>query len=55
VLSVVSAGPGGASSDVQQLLQQEQPTPAAPGALPLGDQAPPSGAQAPTGTPAPQQ
>lgn len=51
VLSVVSAGPRGASSDVQQLLQQEQPAPSAPGALPLGEQAAPSGPPAP----APQQ
>ena len=54
VLSVVSAGPGSASSDVQQLLQQEQPAPSAPGALPLGEPAAPSGPPAPASTPAPQ-
>jgi len=51
VLSVVSAGPRGSASDVQQLLQQEEAAPAAPGALPLGEPAQPSG----TPAPAPQQ
>lgn len=55
VLSVVSSNPSGTGSDVQQLLQQEQPTPSAPGALPLGDQAEPPGSPSPTGTPAPPQ
>lgn len=55
ILSVMSANRGLGTSDVQQILQQQQQqAPVTPGALPLGEQAQPA-APEPGGAPAPQQ